>query len=253
MSGRRGRTRFTREWDTEPEPEEEKEDINASRPHIELNAQEAMKTVPLDELEASHIPVRKRTRFDGPDPEFKTLVEEAAQRPDYRAPGPLLDPQADAPIPAGKKRTAAHAFLEPLAESVAKRRLSTWTAEPAPPPILSPGETWLAAFNLHQQYQKAQAVVELSYTNFTPRWIASSNHMRDRTRNLGDLRLSKLRHTLAHMGITRSSDQEQFHEAFIQACLAKIYGKDWVSSSQRALKLMRIKSIRYEVMVMTPR
>lgn len=69
----------------------------------------------------------------------------------------------------------------------------------------------------------------------------------------GDMRLRNIRHTLNHLGIIRSADQIQFHEAFLQACLPKIYGSDWDLHSLRVMREFDIKRIRYEVLAMTPR
>ena len=69
----------------------------------------------------------------------------------------------------------------------------------------------------------------------------------------GDLRLRKILNTLNSLGIVRSVDQCVFHDAFLQACLPKIYGSDWNSNSVRVMREFNLKEIRYETLVMTPR
>ena len=61
----------------------------------------------------------------------------------------------------------------------------------------------------------------------------------------GDMRLRNIRHTLNNMGYVRSADQIRFHEAFLQACLPKIYGSDWDLHSQRVMREFNIKQIQY--------
>jgi len=69
----------------------------------------------------------------------------------------------------------------------------------------------------------------------------------------GDVRLRNLNKMLNSLGILRSRDQIVFHEAFIQACLPHIYGKDWSEHSLRVLKDLELTRIDFEVLVMTPR
>lgn len=64
---------------------------------------------------------------------------------------------------------------------------------------------------------------------------------------LGDIRLRKMKNQLNMFGVTRSQDQKRFHDAFILACLPKIYGdKEWSKYSQRILKENKIEDIHYE-------
>lgn len=75
-----------------------------------------------------------------------------------------------------------------------------------------------------------------------------------RERCMGDMRLARIREVLNKMGMTRSHQQRLFHNAFIIACLPKIYGKrDWAIHCERVLKEFGIDRIRYEVMIQTAR
>lgn len=64
---------------------------------------------------------------------------------------------------------------------------------------------------------------------------------------LGDIRLRKIKTQLNMFGVTRSQDQKRFHDAFILACLPKIYGdKEWNKYSERILRENKIQTIHYE-------
>lgn len=69
----------------------------------------------------------------------------------------------------------------------------------------------------------------------------------------GDIRLQAIRKLLDSVGIIRSSDQIAFHEAFLAACLPKIYKEKWSENSVRVMRDMKLKEIEYEVLAMTPR
>jgi len=70
----------------------------------------------------------------------------------------------------------------------------------------------------------------------------------------GDVRLRKIRMLLERgLKIERSEDQVEFHEAFIQACLPKIYGADWADNCVRVLMEFGIDKVKAEVMVITAR
>lgn len=71
----------------------------------------------------------------------------------------------------------------------------------------------------------------------------------------GDERLRKIRLMLERgLCIERSPQQVMFHEAFLEACLPKIYGPvEWANHSMRVLAEFDIKKIQFEVMVITAR
>lgn len=81
----------------------------------------------------------------------------------------------------------------------------------------------------------------------------STDRMGDISRNQGDIRAANVLKRLNNLGYVRSKDQMWFHQAFFQACLPKIYGKEWENSSMRVMEAYGITDIRYEVMAMTPR
>jgi hypothetical protein len=70
---------------------------------------------------------------------------------------------------------------------------------------------------------------------------------------MGDLRLLKLRWYLSNTGFSRSADQVNFHEHFIQACLPLIFGDEWDKNSVRVMKQFKITELKSEVLCMTPR
>ncbi len=112
---------------------------------------------------------------------------------------------------------------------------------------------WLNAFKTHLgEHQRMCAQFEA--TKFIRRRIhVSSDRMRNITRNQGDVRAANVLKRLNNLGYVRSKDQMWFHQAFFQACLPKIYGKEWENSSMRVMESYGITDIRYEVMAMTPR
>jgi hypothetical protein len=71
---------------------------------------------------------------------------------------------------------------------------------------------------------------------------------------LGDSRMRKIRWYLEKgFKIERWEEQIMFHDAFLEACLPKIYGDEWSTNSVRVMKEFGIKKIQSEVMVITAR
>lgn len=72
----------------------------------------------------------------------------------------------------------------------------------------------------------------------------------------GDAHLRSLNRLLAIVdsrGFERSSQQVQFHEAFVTACLRVLYKKDWALSKPVITKKLNIQRSFGEVMISTPR
>ncbi len=88
---------------------------------------------------------------------------------------------------------------------------------------------------------------------FFPRIDLSTNPLRDVAVTDGDKRLAGVRHTLNNLGISRSEDQVNFHQAFIHATLQQIYGESWPEHSVRVMEQEKIEKLNTEVLVMTPR
>jgi hypothetical protein len=59
----------------------------------------------------------------------------------------------------------------------------------------------------------------------------------------GDLNLKKIEHMLDSMGIRRTDDQLQFHQAMIDGLLPWVYGGEWSSQAARVMKQRGLKTI----------
>ena len=81
----------------------------------------------------------------------------------------------------------------------------------------------------------------------------STDALRDMRSSMGELRYRRIQAMLNNFGVTRSNDQKRFHAAFLQACLPKIFGREWDYNSLRIMQRLGLKRIRPEVLCMTPR
>lgn len=110
----------------------------------------------------------------------------------------------------------------------------------------------------HYDHETKRARLEFDEARrLIPRWIAEFDNDVHREQSVGDLRLKKIHylldHAFDHMGWQRSEAQVEFHDAFIIACLPKIYGDEWESQSSRVMAEFGITEIKQLVLAITPR
>lgn len=90
-----------------------------------------------------------------------------------------------------------------------------------------------------------------------PAWAAYFDGHNSKQHSQGDLRLKKLRylldHAFDHLGWERTDAQVEFHDAFTEAVLPKIYGDEWESQSARVLSQFGITELKQLVLCITPR
>ena len=58
---------------------------------------------------------------------------------------------------------------------------------------------------------------------------------------------------LDERGFKRSKSQREFHKHYISACLKKIFGKDLHRNMLRIMEMFKMKEVRSDVIVCTPR
>ncbi len=87
------------------------------------------------------------------------------------------------------------------------------------------------------------------------RWEYYRPDMQELREVSGDERLRRLRSTLEALyeHFPPSQHQREFHDAFLNACLGQIYGKDLNKHLIRILRALRTDRLQSEVMICTPR
>lgn len=92
-------------------------------------------------------------------------------------------------------------------------------------------------------------------SNVFQRWEYYRDDLVARREVSGDQRMKALHKRLAELDVyfPRSQQQREFHDAFIQACLPLIYGKDLNRHLVRILRSLNANKLQCEVMICTPR
>jgi hypothetical protein len=107
---------------------------------------------------------------------------------------------------------------------------------------------WLTRMQKMKQCIHKQVDVEFKRRQIQSKEDVTAHKNTARSLCAGDVRLQAIRKLLDNVGIVRSSDQIAFHEAFIAACLPKIYKEEWSQHSVRVMREMKLKEIEYEVL-----
>lgn len=116
------------------------------------------------------------------------------------------------------------------------------------------GTRWLDTAQTIYQHYVAERDNRLRQLEIHDRMALIEKPAHHKNESAGDNRLRTLRYLLNNMGIIRSADQVQFHDAFIKACLPLVYGpQEWETQSVAVLVEFGLKSIQSEVLIMTPR
>lgn len=184
-----------------------------------------------------------RKRFVDDEVEIQDVIEE-------------IEEQSRAEHSLFFQRRPAATLAEPAVPPPAPRKRKLDDAAVVVPDTIS--DYWLQQLDAVQYHYQKKYEEHKTSLKIRSRAEVIRDTNSGKRKNAGYRRMQKIKHMLNNMlykgkKVIRSPSQITFHNGMLQACLPKIFADDWAESAVRVLEELGQETIKYEVMIQSPR